>query len=108
MAKHEILKLDLPGGAIPGGKDGEQLTKYQVEERREHGRDSVTRGWLGASSACESGPEGRDRVFVPEGPGGPSFRKGPLASKAFLIVYMVTRPQIPEGHSYIQTTFDKE
>ena len=44
VAKHEILKLDLPGGAIPGGKDAEQSTKHHVEERGEHSHDSVMHG----------------------------------------------------------------
>src|SRR5450830_1333322 len=65
VAKHEILKADLLGGAILGGEHAEQPAKQQVEERREHGRDSVTHGWLGASSAQDHGPDRRDRVFVP-------------------------------------------
>ena len=67
VAKHEILKADLLGGAILGGEHAEQPAKQQVEERREHGRDSVTHGWLGASSAQDHGPDGPDRVFVPHG-----------------------------------------
>jgi len=50
VAQHEILKLDLLSGAIPGGKDPEHSTKHHVEERGEHGRDSVTRVRLAASA----------------------------------------------------------
>jgi hypothetical protein len=69
VAQHEILKADLLGGAIPEGKDGEQSTEHHVEERGEHGRDSVTHGRLGVSGARNRGPEGHDRVFVPDGLG---------------------------------------
>jgi hypothetical protein len=65
VTKHEILKADLLDGAILGGEHAEQPTKQQVEERGEHGRDSVTHGWLGASGAQDHGPDGHDRVFVP-------------------------------------------
>jgi hypothetical protein len=65
--KHEILKLDLLGGAILGAKDAEQSTKHHVEECAEHGRDSATHGRLGASCTRETGAEGHDRVFAPDG-----------------------------------------
>ena len=42
MAKREILKADLLGGAILGGEHAEQPAKQQVEERAEHERDSAT------------------------------------------------------------------
>ena len=49
MTQHEILEADLLGDAIPGGEHAEQSTKHHVEERGEHGRDSVTTaGWAPA------------------------------------------------------------
>jgi hypothetical protein len=66
VANHEILKLDLLGGAILGAKDAEQSTTRPVEECGEHGRDSARHGRLGASGAREIGPEGHDRVFAPD------------------------------------------
>src|SRR5450756_897977 len=65
VTQDETLKANLLGGAILAGEHAEQPTKQEVEERREHGPDSVTHGWLGASSARDHGPDGHDRVFVP-------------------------------------------
>jgi hypothetical protein len=65
VAKDEILKLDLPGSAIPGRQDTEQSTKHHVEERGEHDRDSVMRGRQGTSGARESDPEGTIEYLYP-------------------------------------------
>ena len=85
--KHEILKLDLLVDAIPGGEDAEQSTKHHIEECGEHGRDSATHGRSGASGARETGPEGHDRVFAPDGlrmslrPRCESVRRAPLTRR---------------------------